>query len=91
MWIEGEDMSEPKLKKIDLSLGGPNHDHPYIECGPTYLVKHRNKWYVGHFNKQWYGLNFNCGFGVSGSVQYDTPGYNSSGWQECYLIEESNE
>lgn len=76
------------LKKIDLSKAS-KHECPSIKIGATeYLAIINKELYFGSFSKEWYGLNFDCDYGVSG-IQFDAPGYNSSEWQELYEIVKS--
>jgi len=56
---------EPKLVSIDLSKGN-GHTHPDICLGKRYLAKIGGEFYTGRFSKQWYGFNFNDGWGGSG-------------------------
>lgn len=78
----------PKLSEIDLSLttkeGGAG-----LEVGPTYLVMYNGQFYVGDFDKQWYGLNF-CGIYDAGA-QYDPPGENYSSWQRVWRFENAED
>lgn len=78
-----------RLVEIDLSKSGPFedggcHDHPKISCKKNYLAKIGGSFYAGKFNRQWFGLNFDGWIG--GSLQYDTPGTNSSDWQQLWEI-----
>ena len=75
-----------KLIEIDLTKGS-GHSHPEIERDRFYLAKYGGGLYFGKFSFQWYGLNFDCGFGGSG-IQFDTPGSNSSDWQQLWLLVE---
>jgi hypothetical protein len=75
---------EPKLVPIDLSKGN-GHNHPDICLGKRYLAKIGGEFYTGRFSKQWYGFNFNDGWGCSGH-QFDTPGTNCSNLEELYEI-----
>lgn len=75
---------EPKLISIDLSKGDGSN-HPDIRLGKRYLAKIDGVFYTGKFSKQWYGFNFDDGWGRSGH-QFDTPGTNSSSWEELYEI-----
>jgi hypothetical protein len=83
-----------KLEEIDLSKGEQS-EHPDFNTNDYFLVKKQYSddenpsYYIGHFDRQWYGWNFSCGFGASGGFQYDKPGYNSSGWKQVWkLIED---
>ena len=75
------------LKRIDLSFS-KEHECPGIKCdGAHYLAKMTNgKFMFGYFERQRYGLNFVCGFGISGSLQFDAPGQNGSLWEELYEV-----
>lgn len=70
-----------KLEKINLKKGN-GHYHPDIKTGRVlYLAKIHNSWFIGTFDMQWYGLNFQgC------DIQFDTPGTNASEWQELYRL-----
>lgn len=63
--------------EIDLTKG-EGHNHPDIIIGEKYICKINNCWYMGTFDKQWYGLNFN---GWLNHLQYDKPHTNASKWQ----------
>ncbi len=69
-----------KLKKISLKKAVES-ECPTIKVGTryTYLCKIDGEWFVGSFDRQWYGLNFT-------HCQFDAPGYNSSGWEEVYQL-----
>lgn len=72
------------MRKIDLSRGC-KHEHPDIEVGKTYLARIYGSWYLGRFNRQWYGLNFRGWEGTS--LQFDAPGYNRSGWEALIEVD----
>jgi hypothetical protein len=76
-----------KLKKLNLKKGD-GHDHPDVNLKANYLAKINDCWYAGQFERQWYGLNFDDGYGMGVGHQYDKPGTNSSGWQELYEIKQ---
>jgi len=74
-----------KLKKIDLTKG-IEHSHPDLRCdGTYYLVDWSGHLIVGTFSKVWFGLNFEWFWGAS-SIQFDAPGFNSSGWRKVWEI-----
>ena len=76
------------LKRIDLSFS-KEHECPDIRCdGTFYLAKMSSgRLLFGQFGRQWYGLNFYCGFGASGGIQFDAPGWNASQWEElCEIV-----
>jgi len=76
------------LKELDLTLG-EGHEHPDIKIGkdsPFYLCKIRGRFYAGRFGRQWFGLNFHGFTSVCGSIQYDKPGTNRSGWEGIWEI-----
>ena len=75
-----------KLKEIDLSKGIV-HEHPDIDLSKLYLCKAYNKYAIGYFDRQWYGLSFN-GFFPAG-LQFDTPGYNNSYWEQVWEVIET--
>jgi hypothetical protein len=83
-----------RLEEIDLTKGD-GHEHPDFNTEDYFLVKKRwssdvrPDYFFGKFNRQWYGWNFHCRFGVSGGFQYDKPGTNSSSWVAVWrMIEE---
>lgn len=66
--------------RLDLNKSD-KHEHPDIRTdGTRYLVKYNDRWHIGTFSRQWYGLNFN-GIYMAG-CQFDEPEWNSSEWQE---------
>lgn len=73
-------------KEIDLTKGN-KHEHPDIKKRKRYLAKIDGEMYHGKFEREWYGWRFDDGWGTFGH-QFDTPGWNSSDWQE--LWEESS-
>lgn len=75
----------PVLKPIDLSKA-VDSNHPDIVPGSRYYLAIINGIpYFGTFSKQWYGLNFNSGWGVSGH-QFDAPGTNASDWHALWEV-----
>jgi hypothetical protein len=74
----------PKLEKINLKRGKESN-HPDIKADnkTPYLIKYDGEWFAGTFEKVWFGISFN---GWHAPLQFDTPGYNSSDWQEVYRI-----
>jgi hypothetical protein len=75
-----------KLKHVGLAEAS-GHKHPkVIPEKKYYLALINGLLYFGVFTKQWYGLNFDDGWGCSGH-QFDAPGYNSSQWQDLWEIE----
>lgn len=75
-----------KLKEIDLTKGD-EHSHPDIVVGyKLYLARVDGRYATGYFSAQWYGLNFS-GFYEAG-LQFDTPGSNSSQWEQLWEIVE---
>lgn len=60
---------------------------PGVEVGHDnkYLAKVHGAFYLGHFQREWYGLNFICGSYASG-LQFDPPGTNCSGWQGLWEL-----
>ncbi len=66
------DVEHFSLKIIDLSKSF-DCDHPDIKTGRTqYLVRHRGRWHIGTFGREWYGLHFNLG---SHCTQFDDARY----------------
>lgn len=86
--IKGYEMKNVKLKlkEIDL-LKGSEHEHPDIDISKLYLCKVYNKYAIGYFNRQWYGLSFNGFF--SAGKQFDAPGYNNSNWEQVWEVIET--
>ena len=75
----------PQLKQVDLSKS-KEHKHPDIiaDNKTPYLAKIRGNWFTGTFNEQWFGLSF---YGWYNShLQFDAPGWNTSGWEELFEI-----
>ena len=72
-----------QLQQIDLTKGQKSN-HPDIKPGSQhYLAKIHDRWSVGTFGRVWFGLTFHDGHI---NPQFDTPGYNSSQWQELYKL-----
>lgn len=65
---------------------GKGHDHPDIKSGQHYLARIWGVWWFGTFSREWFGWAFNCGFGASGSIQFDAPGSNGSKWTALYKV-----
>jgi len=76
------------LTSVDLSLADKHECPGIIEEGQLYIAKWHGELYLGYFEHQWYGLNFCCDFGASGSFQFDAPGYNSSFWEALWRLDE---
>lgn len=76
----------PRLVEIDLSLGR-EHDHPAFNTTDYFLAKIGDQLHFGKFHKVWFGWHFSCGWGASGGMQFDAPGFNSSGWQKLWKVE----
>jgi hypothetical protein len=77
-----------KLVRIDLTKSkykGIGSDHPDFNEESYYLAVISGNLYFGQFTKQWYGWNFDDGWGCSGH-QFDAPGHNSSKWQALYEV-----
>lgn len=75
-----------KLKRLDLRKSD-KHNHPdVVPEDRYYLARVGDSLYLGTFSKQWYGLNFDCDWGVSG-MQFDAPGTNRSDWKELWEIQ----
>ena len=75
----------PRLTRVSLK-NARKHDCPDVSLRKRYLVKIEDDFYVGHFEREWYGLNF-VGSGWSEvSIQFDAPGENSSGWQGVWEL-----
>ena len=72
-----------KLKEIDLSKG-EKHNHPDIKYCKLYLAKVNGRYETGYFSEEHYGLSFS-GF-YSAGLQFDTPGWNSSGWEQLWEV-----
>jgi hypothetical protein len=76
----------PKLERVSLR-GATGHEIPGFKPGRKhYIAKIDGKLYFGTFSRQWYGWNFDCGFGMGVGLQFDAPGWNSSGWQALWEI-----
>ena len=76
----------PKLVEVDLSKG-IKHDHADIRIdGTRYLVRIGSNYFAGRFHKIWFGLVFSGWHG--GTIQFDTPGSNSSTWEGVWEIVE---
>lgn len=81
-----------KLEEIDLTKA-TGHECPEINGheGDWYLAEiqfstDKKPFYtVGHFSRQWFGLHFDCDWGMSG-LQFDAPGYNCSAWKRLWRI-----
>jgi len=80
-------MSNPRLVAIDLSKGD-GHQHPDITAVGQYLALIGGSYHCGRFVRVWFGWSFDCGFGASGSIQFDAPGSNASRWQGLWRIED---
>lgn len=72
------------VEPIDLSLAD-KHECPGINDSDYFLAFVCNQYLVGKFSRQWYGWNFDCGWGASG-VQFDAPGSNASSWKALWRI-----
>ena len=77
---------------MDLSKAR-GHECPGVRCDGTYylarLRSHRGppRLVLGHFRRQWYGLNFNGGPGLGeAGVQFDAPGWNASSWLALWEV-----
>ncbi len=73
------------LKNIDLSKSY-EHDNPEINIDKHYIVKINGEWFLGQFEKQWYGLNFFPWVNGVG-IQFDAPGFNCSDWEKVVEID----
>ena len=62
------------------------HDHPEIKVGRQYLCRIGGKWFMGRFNKLWYGLNFDGWYAAAG-LQFNAPGWNCSSWERVFEME----
>ena len=75
------------MKLIPISLRcAERHECKNIKPGRTrYLCKIDGEYFVGRFQREWFGLHFDgwCGCGI----QFDAPGYNSSDWERVWRIE----
>ena len=78
-------MKTPILEAIDISLAR-EHECPGINNADYFLALIGDEYYFGKFSRQWYGLFFVCGYGVSGGMQFDAPGSNSSRWQGLWRL-----
>lgn len=80
---------ELTLELVDLTRGIKS-DHPDLNTTDIYLSYTGFAGFqVGRFSNQWYGWNFDCGWGASG-FQFDTPGYNNSKWIALWRIVATN-
>lgn len=73
----------PQFTEVDLSKT-TKHGSDELTVGPVYLCLKGGHYYVGKFNKVWYGLTFD---GWGGHFQYDPPGTNSSNWQRVWRFD----
>lgn len=69
--------------EVDLAKT-TKHGSDELTVGPTYLCLKGGNYYVGKFNKVWYGLTFD---GWGGHFQYDPPSTNSSDWQRAWRFD----
>jgi hypothetical protein len=74
------------LKNIDLSKSH-KHEHPDINIDKHYIVKINGEWFLGMFNKQWFGLNFAPWINGQVGIQFDAPGFNCSNWEKVIEID----
>ena len=85
MRLEELDLTKKSFEQGSFKKGLENtHHHIDINTKDSYLVKINNKYYAGTFGDVWFGLNFYGG--PWGSLQYDKPNTNSSGWEKVWLI-----
>lgn len=77
--------NDMKLIELDLTRGDV-HDHPEIKQKASYLARIHGEYFCGQFSRQWYGWNFDDGWG-SGH-QYDKPGTNCSQWEKLWEIDD---
>ncbi len=73
----------PELTELDLSLAH-EHNHPDFNTVDYFLAEIDGILRFGKFVKVWFGWHFSCGFGDSGGMQFDAPGYNKSRWQRVW-------
>ena len=74
------------LRVLDLSKA-EKHFHPDVDLNKKYLVKIAGEWYFGGFKKVWFGLNFSPWKNGMVGIQFDAPGFNSSGWERIIEID----
>lgn len=81
-------MNLPELTEIDLAKA-EGHEHPDLRAGSWYLAKWDGRFYVGTFDRVWFGWTFDCNYGASGNIQFDAPGWNSSRWEGLWRLDEA--
>ena len=82
-------MKTPKLIKLDMRKSN-KHEHPDIDLDKTYMCSIDGRFYVGQFDRQWYGLNFSWPWSGVGK-QFDAPGFNSSKWEQIWEVRKVEE
>jgi hypothetical protein len=73
----------PVLTPLDMSLA-KEHQHPDINSKDTYLCLIDGRYFTGKFSKVWFGWSFD---GWHNDLQFDAPGWNSSGWQQIWKLD----
>lgn len=76
-------LKEIGLAKIDKH--GKRNGKPIIKERTYYLARIGANLYFGRFSRQWYGWNFDDGWGASGH-QFDPPGTNRSDWKQLWEV-----
>lgn len=76
-------MKAPTLIPLSMRRAKGNN-HPDINLRHTYMCKIGGRYYIGKFQREWFGLHFDgwedCG------IQFDQPGTNASDWQAIWRI-----
>ena len=72
-----------RLKEIDLSKA-IGHECDGLNCKDNFLCRINNRFYLGRFTRQWYGLNFSEVYPAG--LQFDAPRTNRSEWQQVWRV-----
>ena len=78
------DFSNIHLEPVDLSQA-KKHECSGINDQDYFLAHIGDILLLGKFSRQWFGWNFDCGWGESGR-QFDAPEWNASDWKKLWRV-----
>lgn len=86
-------MTKPKKKASPIKgteinlMKGDGNEHPDIKTdGTLYMCRIGGGWFMGAFDRQWFGLSFKGWLNPAG-LQFDKPGTNASRWERVIEVE----
>ena len=80
----------PRLIPLDMSKA-KEHELPGLDTKKTYLCLIGGTYFVGQFNRQWYGWFFDGWIQGTIGLQFDAPGWNRSSWQQIWELRKRQE